>query len=129
MIFINRVTFEIIAIAHAGGSVHDFEMYKENVGTAVLDRIRLLADSGFQGIVKYHKNSLVPKKKSKYNPLSMVDKIENKRVSKERIFVENITAKLKVFKILSNRYRNRRKRHDLRTALICGIYNYELHNT
>jgi hypothetical protein len=73
-------------------------MYKENVRVAVLERIRLLADSGFQGIVKYHKNSKVPKKKSKYNPLSMVDKIENKRVSKERIFVENITAKLKCLK-------------------------------
>jgi len=62
-------------------------------------------------------------------PFSVAEKLENSRISKERILVENITAKLKVFKILSNKYRNRHKRHDLRTALICDIYNYELHNT
>jgi hypothetical protein len=49
LIFINRATFEIIVIAHAAGSLNDFEMYKENVGVAVLERITLLADSGFQG--------------------------------------------------------------------------------
>jgi len=33
---------------------------------------------------------------------------------------------MKRFKILSDRYRNRRKRFGLRLNLIAGIYNYEL---
>ncbi|MCL2358541.1 MAG: IS5/IS1182 family transposase, partial [Candidatus Bathyarchaeota archaeon] len=34
----------------------------------------------------------------------------------------------KVFKIVANRYRNRRKRFGLRMALICGIINFENRN-
>ena len=34
-------------------------------------------------------------------------------------------TKIKIFKITSNKYRNRRKRFGLRIALICGIINYE----
>ncbi|MEG4889204.1 IS5/IS1182 family transposase, partial [Microcoleus sp. F8-D3] len=33
---------------------------------------------------------------------------------------------LKIFRILSSRYRNRRRRFGLRFNLISGIYNYEL---
>jgi hypothetical protein len=35
---------------------------------------------------------------------------------------------VKRFKILAERYRNRRKRFKLRFALIAGIYNLELRN-
>ncbi|TRU86788.1 MAG: IS5/IS1182 family transposase, partial [Microcystis novacekii Mn_MB_F_20050700_S1] len=34
--------------------------------------------------------------------------------------------RLKIFRILSSRYRNRRRRFGLRLNLIAGIYNYEL---
>ena len=40
------------------------------------------------------------------------------------VSAENIIAKVKVFKITSNKYRNRRKRFGLRMSLICGIINY-----
>ncbi|HEY9907692.1 MAG TPA: IS5/IS1182 family transposase, partial [Thermosynechococcaceae cyanobacterium] len=33
---------------------------------------------------------------------------------------------LKIFRILSERYRNRRRRFGLRFNLIAGIYNFEL---
>ncbi|MDR1627778.1 MAG: IS5/IS1182 family transposase, partial [Oscillospiraceae bacterium] len=42
-----------------------------------------------------------------------------------RVLIENVNAKIKVFKIMANKYRNRRKRHNLRTNLICGIINFE----
>jgi len=52
--------------------------------------------------------------------------MENKRLSKEeRIFIENINAKIKVFKVTASKYRNRRNRFDLRMSLICGIINFE----
>nr|WP_277873928.1 hypothetical protein [Trichocoleus sp. FACHB-832] len=40
--------------------------------------------------------------------------------------IEHINRRLKVFRILSQRYRNRRKRFGWRCHLIAGIYNYEL---
>jgi hypothetical protein len=78
------------------------------------------------GISRLHKNSLLPKKKSKKNPLSAEDKQNNKKLSSQRISVEHVIGKLKIFRILSGRYRNRRKRFGLRFNLIAGIYNYEL---
>jgi len=82
-------------------------------------------NGGYQGILKLHKNSEISKKKPRGGVLSAEEKLENRRISRERVFVENVIAKFKVFKILANKYRNRRKRYELRAALICGIINYE----
>ncbi|HGA0685368.1 TPA: IS5/IS1182 family transposase, partial [Streptococcus agalactiae] len=54
------------------------------------------------------------------------DKTYNHMLSKERIKVENIFAKVKTFKIFSTTYRNRRKRFGLRMNLIAGMINREL---
>jgi hypothetical protein len=87
-----------------------------------------MGDSGFQGILEFHKNSETPKKKSKKHPLTKEEKANNKRISQERILIENVFACLKVFKIFANKYRNRRKRFGLRMSLICGFYNFERHS-
>ena len=84
-----------------------------------------LADSGYQGLDKKHKNSLTPKKKSKKHPLTDEDKAKNRAISRQRIGCEHIMGRLKVFKILSERYRNRRKRFGLRFNLLAAIYNLE----
>ena len=125
---VNRKTSEIICTAHAEGSTHDFRLYEESIGGAVSDEIRIQGDSGYQGILKLHKNSETPKKKPKGGELTAEEKIENRRISRERILIENINAKIKVFKITANRYRNRRKRYALRMSLICGIINAESRN-
>ena len=88
--------------------------------------IECLADKGYQGIKKEHEKSRTPIKKRKNNKLSKAEKKYNSQLSKERVIVENIHRCLKIFRILSSRYRNRRKRFGLRLNLIAGIYNYEL---
>ena len=40
--------------------------------------------------------------------------------------VEHVIRSLKIFRILAERYRNRRRRFSLRLNLITGLYNYEL---
>ncbi len=40
--------------------------------------------------------------------------------------IEHVNGSLKIFKILSSRYRNRRRRYGLRGNLLSAIYNYEL---
>jgi transposase len=86
----------------------------------------LLADKGYQGVKKIHANSRTPIKKTKKQPLSKEQKRFNKQLAKERIVVEHVHRRLKIFRILSSRYRNRRRRFGLRFNLIAGIYNYEL---
>ena len=53
------------------------------------------------------------------------EKRENRRISRERILIENVNAKIMVFNIMKYPYRNRRKRYLLRLNLICGIINSE----
>jgi transposase len=93
---------------------------------AIVWGILLLADSGYQGLLALHANSRIPYKKSKNHPLTAEQKAFNRELSKERIVIENINAKIKTFKIMSERYRNRRKRHLLRMNLICAIINREI---
>ena len=83
-------------------------------------------DTGYQGLQKKHFNTEIPKKRSKKNPLTPVDKKENQRISSSRVTVENVIRSIKIFRIIAEKYRNRRKRFALRLNLIAGIYNYQL---
>jgi len=71
-------------------------------------------------------NTLMPKKKSKKIPLTKEDKLENKSISSKRVLNEHVIGMIKRFKIVADKYRNRRKRFGLRFNLIAGIYNFEL---
>jgi hypothetical protein len=46
-------------------------------------------------------------------------------LSSSRVVVENVLRTLKIFRILAEKYRNRRRRFGLRLNLIAGIINYE----
>ena len=115
---------KIIATSQSNGRTHDFKIYKKSKNRVHPDT-KIQGDSGFQGIQKMHANSELPKKRSKKNPLTKEDKERNREISSERVIVENVFAFIKKFKIVSQRYRNRRKRFGLRFNLICGIFNYE----
>lgn len=85
-----------------------------------------LADSGYQGIQELHSNALIPRKKPKGGTLTEPEKRYNRMLASVRVKVENVLAWLKRFRILAERYRNRRRRFGLRFNLIAGLYNYEL---
>ena len=74
----------------------------------------------------YHSNSYVPLKKPQQGELTPLEREYNHALSQERIGIEHINRSLKMFRILSERYRNRRRRYSLRCNLIAAIYNYEL---
>ena len=85
----------------------------------------LEADTGYQGIAQIHANSLLLKKCSKNHPLSKQERKDNRKISRERILVEHAIRFVKRFRILSERYRNRRHRFALRFSLIAGICNFD----
>jgi hypothetical protein len=68
----------------------------------------------------------LPKKSSKKKPLTKEERKDNQKIFSERVLNENVIGSLKRFKIISDRYRNRRKRFGLRFNLIVGIHNYEI---
>ena len=85
----------------------------------------ILADSGYQGLMKFYSQAKTPKKSSKLHPLTDEEKAYNRALSSRRIKVENVFAKVKVFKIFSTTYRNRKQRFGLRMNLVAGIINFE----
>ncbi len=90
-----------------------------------LSNTEILADKGYQGISKLHSNSTIPVKTSKKHKLTAEEKLHNSDISKRRISIEHINRYLKRFRIMSSRYRNKRKKFGLRASLLCGIYNFQ----
>jgi IS5 family transposase len=121
---IEKASGRIVATAFAAGKVHDFALFKESRVTFSPQTL-CLADSGYQGLKKLHAKSHTPKKKSKRHPLTQEEKADNRALSRQRMFIEHVIGRLKVFKLLAERYRNRRKRFGLRFTLIAALYNLE----
>jgi IS5 family transposase len=124
-VIIHQPSRQIIATAFAKGSTHDFRLFKDSK-TFMAAQVLCLADAGYQGLTELHANSQTPKKKSQHHPLTLKQKAANRELARQRIFVEHVIRKLKIFRILSERYRNRRKRFGLRFNLIASLYNLEL---
>ena len=116
---------QIIATAFANGSTHDFGLFRESK-IVMAHQVLCLADAGYQGLADLHTNSRTPKKRSKHHPLTVEQKAANRELARQRIYVEHVIRKVKIFRILSERYRNRRRRFGLRFNLIASLYNLEL---
>lgn len=115
---------EVIATYFGKGKMHDNKLYEKS-GVKLLKSIELKADSGYQGLQKERDKVLLPKKNSKLHKLQKEEKRANRELSRKRVKVENVIRRLKIFRILGERYRNRRRRLGLRFNLISGIYNFE----
>jgi hypothetical protein len=112
----------IIATVVGKGRTHDFKVFKYSK-TRLHPDILAMTDTGFIGIAKLHANSILPLKRSKKRPLSPKDKLFNRNVARLRVCNEHVIRSVKIFKILSERYRNRRRRFGLRVNLISAIFN------
>lgn len=119
------------------GSNVDFGLLKKEFppGHDWFKNVKLLVDLGFVGIEKiYDIKELVigekKKRKSKSNPNSKLtdgQKELNKKVSKERIFVEHAIGRIKIYRILKNRCRLKDPELKDRIVGICaGLWNYHL---
>ena len=83
-----------------------------------------MADLAYKGFKEIKSKLLIPIKKPKKIKLTKEAKQINKEISRRRIPIEHINSRIKVFRILSKRYRNRRKRFGLRMNLIAGLINW-----
>ena len=124
---VDKKSAQVICTAFSNGKRHDFRVFKES-RVRFQKETQVVTDTGYQGLQKLHSNSALPKKKRKHHPLTKEEKNRNKELSSLRVLNENVIGRLKRFKIISDRYRNRRKRFGLRFNLISGIYNFELKN-
>jgi hypothetical protein len=124
-VVIDGRTRQILCTHHGRGPVHDFALYQRSK-LEPHESLEVLADSGYQGLQKLHGKSRTPRKKPRKSELTDEQKQRNRELARRRIVVEHVIRSLKIFRILAERYRNRRKRFSLRFNLIAGLYNYEL---
>jgi hypothetical protein len=122
---VDGLSGKVICIHEGKGSTHDFELFKQS-GIHMTDFILFVGDKGFQGICDIHANSITPFKKPRNRELTADQKRFNSKLSKFRILIEHVNRRIKRFKILQIRYRNKQRKHLLRISLVCGINNYEL---
>jgi IS5 family transposase len=101
----DKATGQILATAFAPGATHDFALFKSS--RLWLDpETTVLADSGYQGITKWHRHSRTPHKNTKLHPLTSEKKQANARLASQRVSCEHLLGDLKRFAILRGPYRN-----------------------
>ena len=122
---VNGQTRQVICTHHGRGPVHDFVLYQQSK-LDLHESLEKLADSGYQGLSKLHDKGRTPQKKPHKSELSDEQKQANRELARRRVIVEHVIRSLKIFRILAERYRNRRQRFSLRFNLMAGLYNYEL---
>ncbi|MEO1149072.1 MAG: transposase family protein [Cyanobacteria bacterium J06638_22] len=122
---IDLTTLQVLHTVYGKGHENDFGLYKRSK-LHLGEQLALLADKGYQGIAKLHRQSFIPCKKPRGGKLTQTQRAYNRELAKLRIKVEHVIRRLKVFRILSERYRNRRRRFGLRFNLIASIYNCQL---
>lgn len=108
------------------GKKHDFKILEEELENIDIFKHTIWVDLGFLGIAKKAKNEgeikkiNIPHKGSKNNPLTVLQKEENKQKASKRAVVENSIAGLKTFHILKNRHRTLDLNNIETTVKICS---------
>ena len=106
------LTLAILSVVVGKGQPHDFSVFKDSRLLLHPDAL-LLADSGYQGLHKHPQNSTLPVKKNKGQPLPAEDKADNKALSKQRVVIEHVNRRCKIFRIVKDVYRGKRKHYSL----------------
>ena len=120
------------------GSKHDFAVFKESVPTfpenlpreqetaldkQCLEYIRYLADSAYAGMDGIVSKCHVARKRKPGKKLTPDEKEYNTALSKIRIRVEHAIRRVKVFRVMGDRYRNPRKKYAIINDIVCGLVN------
>lgn len=110
------------------GRRHDKRLFDKAIGGRnIPEDIGVWTDTGFIGVEKDHKKTVMPKKGTKNHKLTEEEKSENRLISGIRVLSEHTIAGIKRFGAATNIYRNRLPNFDDRFMLVsAGLWNYHL---
>jgi IS5 family transposase len=103
------------------GRVHDMELRRR--GPPLPANARIYADSGYQGLQNEHPTTEVPFKRSKGNRLTPDEREYNRALGSFRVGVEHAIAKIKRFRMMSDRFRYPRHTHSSKFGITAGLVN------
>jgi hypothetical protein len=121
-VVIDKKGKKILYVLAGKGREHDFKLFKRS-NVQFYDLSEVLGDRGYQGLQHFHSNSRTPQRKPPKKPLGREAKKVNRELASLRITVEHVIRDLKIFRILKETYRNKRRRFGLRLHLIAAICN------
>jgi len=121
---------------HVRGSRHDYDLFKWR-HPRLPDDVCLGLDLGYDGIQNDYSmfNALVPYKRRspgrgkrdvKAKELTCEQKAFNRWLSGERVVVEHTISRVKKFRIMEHRFRNRLRHYDTVTDIVCGLVNLRI---
>ncbi|KAM3095294.1 transposase family protein [Phormidesmis sp. 146-35] len=87
-------------------------------------RQQLMGDKAYQGA----EHTTTPHKKPKHRELSDTQQQENRVSSAQRIFIEHLIRRLKIFRILTNQFRLESRVYSVVVLAICGLVRLRLGN-
>jgi hypothetical protein len=101
----------------ARGKTHDKTVYDRS-RLELPDGVRGTGDSGYQGT-----DLEVPHKKPRGGTLTRRQRAGNRRLSKRRIAVEHGIGKMKIWRIVADRFRNPLRTHTVIMKNVAGLHN------
>jgi IS5 family transposase len=104
------------------GRQHDYDIRKKSRNRIPKDTTAYV-DSGYQGLDKTHTATELPYKKPKGGKLDKEQRQYNTALSRVRVPVENTIRRLKIFRILKETYRNKRKAYGEKFNIVAGLVN------
>ncbi|WP_199192575.1 transposase family protein [Chlorogloea sp. CCALA 695] len=118
----------IILTPALAGRIHDKrQLDEENLIENIPSHVKILGDSGFQGLQNEYVNIHLPQKKPKGKPLSSYYKRKNKKLSRQRVVCEHAHAGMKRYNAVSAIYRNRVPDFDDHLMVTAaGLWNFYL---
>ena len=113
------------------GRRHDKRLAdKDRLFERIPEEVAVWTDTGFQGILKQHANTLIPKKATRGKGLTYEEKQENMVISSFRVVVEHAISGIKRFKAYADVWRGRIQEFDDKIMRIAGgLWNLHIEMT
>ena len=121
-VLVNVATHMIMCVASSFGSRHDLTLFRAS-GVRLPLETALIGDAGYQGLYKDHPHAITPHKATTTAPLTDEQRHDNRVLAYTRQCVEHVIRRLKIFRVLKEVYRHRRRRFTLRLHLIAALCN------
>ena len=126
--------------ASVEGSKHDFALFKQDnaafptdlphgvdatQGSGGRTRTIDIGNSAYSGMQKQYpdRDARTSIKRKPGRELTPEEKAYNRALSRIRILVEHAIRRIKIFRVMGDRYRNPRRKYNLINDIVCGLVN------
>jgi len=128
---VNRDGVILHMTRHARGRRHDYDLFKQS-RPVLPPGVRLGVDLGYDGIKDEYPelDVMIPfKRRRGGGELTVTQKGFNRRLAKARVIVEHTISRLKKFRIMGEKFRNRLRHYDTMTEIVSGLVNLRILGT